>query len=402
MSDIRDQYEAYPYPARDPADEAKRLITGSPSFPVEMDHCLWAGQRDWSQELRVLVAGGGTGDGLVQLAQRLKDADRPYQITYLDLSTASRKIAEARVAARQLDNIRFVTGSLLDAPTLGAFDYIDCCGVLHHLPDPEAGLKALRAAMAPNGGLGFMVYAPYGRTGVYPLQAAFNRLYDHLPPKSRLKHAKQVFAKLPDTHPLKRNPHLGDHMQSDAGFYDLLIHSQDRAFTVAEWTSALANTGWALSSFAQPGLYDLGQFTQPPDDRDPIAQMTSAEELRGTIKTHVGYARRVDDAAPAWPDPQDRVPHINGIPAKALAQAIKAQKLPPLRIGSERINLTIPAKAAAMVAQVDGRRTVGNIIDQTTLDKREALRLWAKVENALCPWGMLHYSRILVGQNSNG
>ena len=25
------QYEAYPYPARDPRDEAKRLIIGSPS-----------------------------------------------------------------------------------------------------------------------------------------------------------------------------------------------------------------------------------------------------------------------------------------------------------------------------------------------------------------------------------
>ena len=69
MSDVRDQYESFPYPARDPRDEAKRLITGSPSLPIEMDHCLWAGQHDWSQPLRVLVAGGGTGDGLVQLAQ---------------------------------------------------------------------------------------------------------------------------------------------------------------------------------------------------------------------------------------------------------------------------------------------------------------------------------------------
>jgi hypothetical protein len=29
------QYEAYPYPERDPADEAKRLIVGSPSHPLE-------------------------------------------------------------------------------------------------------------------------------------------------------------------------------------------------------------------------------------------------------------------------------------------------------------------------------------------------------------------------------
>ncbi len=396
MSDVRDQYEAYPYPARDPADETRRLITGSPSFPVEMDHCLWAGQRDWSQELRVLVAGGGTGDALVQLAQRLKDAERPYQITYLDLSTASRKIAEARVAARQLDNIRFVTGSLLDAPTLGVFDYIDCCGVLHHLPDPNAGLKALRAALAPNGGLGFMVYAPYGRTGVYPLQAAFNRLYGHLSPRSRLKHAKRMFDKIPDSHPLKCNPHLGDHHQSEAGFYDLLVHSQDRAFTVQQWADALTKTGWMLTSFAQPGLYDLAQFTDVPDGMDAIAQMTTAEELRGTIKTHVGYARLADDPAPEWADMQDRIPHIAGIDAEALAQAIKAQELPPLRVGSERITLTIPAKAAALVGAIDGQRGVGQIIGHTTLPTGEALRLWGKIERALSPWGVLHYSRFLT------
>ena len=38
-----------------------------------------------------------------------------------------------------------MTGSLLDLPTLGlgSSDYIDCCGVLHHLADPPAGLAAL-------------------------------------------------------------------------------------------------------------------------------------------------------------------------------------------------------------------------------------------------------------------
>ena len=33
------QYEAYPYPKRDPRDEAKRLIIGSPSHLREIDHC---------------------------------------------------------------------------------------------------------------------------------------------------------------------------------------------------------------------------------------------------------------------------------------------------------------------------------------------------------------------------
>jgi len=170
MNDVQSQYEAYPYPARDPLDEAKRLIMGSPSHPLEMDHYLFGGMRDWSKPLRALFAGGGTGDGLIQLASLLTKAGKPYDITYLDLSSASRATAEARAKQRSLKGITFLTGSLLDAPNLGLFDYIDCCGVLHHLPDPAAGFGALRAALAKGGGMGMMMYAPYGRSGVYPLQ----------------------------------------------------------------------------------------------------------------------------------------------------------------------------------------------------------------------------------------
>ncbi len=76
--------------------------------------------------------------------------------------------------ARALSNIGFESRSILDLPGsgLGPFDYIDCCGVLHHLPDPAAGLRALLSVLAPDGGLGLMVYAPHGRTGVYMVQDA--------------------------------------------------------------------------------------------------------------------------------------------------------------------------------------------------------------------------------------
>ncbi len=64
MSDVKDQYEAYPYPQRDPRDEAKRLITGSPSDPREIDHFLFGGTRDWTKPLRALFAGGAVGGPL--------------------------------------------------------------------------------------------------------------------------------------------------------------------------------------------------------------------------------------------------------------------------------------------------------------------------------------------------
>ena len=59
MSDpLRAQYEAYPYPARDPADERKRLVAGAPSHILEIDHYLFAGRRDFARPFRALFAGG--------------------------------------------------------------------------------------------------------------------------------------------------------------------------------------------------------------------------------------------------------------------------------------------------------------------------------------------------------
>ena len=46
---VRDQYEAYPYPPRDPRDEAKRLIEGSPSHLLEINHYVFAGRRNFSR-----------------------------------------------------------------------------------------------------------------------------------------------------------------------------------------------------------------------------------------------------------------------------------------------------------------------------------------------------------------
>ena len=396
MNKVKDQYEAYPYPERDPKDEAKRLISGSPSHPLEIDHFVFAGQRDWSKPLRVLVAGGGTGDGLIQLAQMLTQAGKNYEITYVDLSRASRKVAEARAKARKLRNIEFVTGSLLDAATFGEFDYIDCCGVLHHLPDPAEGFRALRAALAPDGGLGFMVYAPYGRSGVYPLQEAFGALYTGLSPQERLKAARKLVTALPEGHPFKGNPNLGDHHDSDAGFYDLLLHSQDRAFHVQQLAEVLEQTGWELSGFTMPALYDLARITTVPENLDTVQAMTIAEKLRGTIKTHVGYALPAGEGRiPASGKNRALVPHLKGVQAAALAQAIAQGQSPKLNFAGITAQLNLPKSCAPLIAAIDGRRSLVEIAAATKTDPIGMGATWTKIETELVSWGMLLYSGIL-------
>jgi len=396
MSKVKEQYEVYPYPERDPEDEKKRLIAGSPSHPIEIDHFIFGGQRDWSKPLRILVAGGGTGDGLIQVAQLMAQAGKPCEVTYMDLSASSRKVAEARARVRGLKDIRFLTGSLLDAPDLGQFDYIDCCGVLHHLPDPVAGFKALRAALAPGGGLGFMVYAPYGRSGVYPLQEAFGALFEGLSPEERLKTARQIMETLPQGHPFACNPNVADHRKSDAGFYDLLLHSQDRAFTVAELLETLEQSGWSLSGFVMPALYQLERLTEVPDHLDKQAQMIVAEQLRGSIKTHMGYAVASDSpVSPASGTNRALVPHMRGIAPQKLAQGLAQGQRPKLAFTGTKSHLSLGREAAPLIGAINGRRSLNEIAATVGLDPISMGTQWPRIEHELVSWNMLNYSSIL-------
>jgi SAM-dependent methyltransferase len=397
---VRRQYETYPYPERDPADEAKRLIEGSPSHPVEIDHFLFAGRRDWLKPFRVLVAGGGTGDGLIMLAQKLADIGCPAQITYLDMSEASRAVAEARAAVRGLDAINFVTGDLLTAPELGPFDYIDCCGVLHHLPDPDAGFRALTAALAPGGGIGLMVYAPYGRTGVYPLQAGFRRLLAGDAPEDQVRLARQVLDGLPTTNWFPRNALLGDHKGSDAGLYDLLLHSRDRPYSVGELTAALEQGGLAPVSFLEAARYDPLHYlprNQEIADRvkrlAPLEKAALAEQLSGNMKTHIVYAARPGEGAEAQPKRADAVPHLRGVAGVALARQVAAKGGLSIDIDGLKYAIELPPAAAPLIAAIGGGHSLGDIAQAVRLDWMVFAAAWGPVHRGLTGFNLLHYSR---------
>ena len=307
---LAEQYEAYPYPQRDPRDEAKRLVIGSPSHLREIDYWVFQASRPAAQPLRALFAGGGTGDGTVMLAQQMARSARPGQVTHLDRSAPAQAIARARAEARGL-GVAFHQGSLLDLPGsgLGPFDYIDCCGVLHHLPDPAAGLRALLSVLAPGGGLGLMLYAPYGRTGVYMLQDALRRLAPPTePPQARLDVARRVMRHLPTTAWLRANPYFGDHIEGgDAGLYDLLLNPRDTAFDVMAVSELLADAGLVPTCWMEPMRYDPAVLLPDPKLRarlQPLAPMQRAalaEALAGNMSTHVVYCVRRDEARPAAP-----------------------------------------------------------------------------------------------------
>lgn len=365
---VRDQYEDLPYPPRDPEDERKRLLTGSPSHILEIDHYIFAGRRDWSKPFRVLVAGGGTGDALIMLAQQLADRGCPAEIHYLDLSATSRRIAEARARIRGLDSIEFHTGSLLDAAEFGKFDYIDCCGVLHHLPDPSAGFRALAGALGPDGGMGIMVYGELGRTGVYHAQEALRMIAGDGPHAERVAVARKLVESLPNTSWLRRNPVIGDYRGEDAALFDLLLHSQDRAYRVPELAAELAGAGLRPVAFMPPAFYDPDTYLRDPELRrragelDWLQRGALAELISGAMHKHSVYCVSAgrEDGTVARPE-DDAAPVLREAEGAAMAAAIGPNGAVKLSGDGISMGLRLPPLAPAILRLVDGKRTVAEI-----------------------------------------
>jgi SAM-dependent methyltransferase len=369
---LTDQYEAYPYPRRDPRDEAKRLIVGSPSHLREIDHWVFGAARPVSQKLRALVAGGGTGDATIMLAQQMARLNRPGQVTWLDRSTAALATARGRAQARGLGNIVWEQRSLLDLPGsgLGPFDYIDCCGVLHHLPDPAEGLRALLSVLAPGGGMGLMVYAPHGRTGVYMMQEALRRLAppEDLP-QQRLDIARRVMKHLPDTQWLKHNRYFGDHIDGgDAGLYDLLLNPRDRCYTVPQFHALLASVGLRVVSWMEPLRYDPVPLLPDPKLRarlegmDTTERAALAESLAGNMSVHIVYCVRTDDPVRRRdPGAEDAVPVCREIDGETLVRGIHPDGTLTVTFDGLRIPVALPPLASAILPLIDGHRTVGQI-----------------------------------------
>ena len=384
MDDVRAQYETLPYPPRDPRDEAIRLITGTPSHILEINHYLFAGRLNFRRPFRALIAGGGTGDACIMLAQQLVELNCPAEIVYLDLSSASRAICEARAKNRALKTIRFETGSLLDLPSmnLGEFDYIDCTGVLHHLTDPAAGMRTLANALKPEGGIGVMLYGEYGRSGVYAMQELLRTL---APPsmalEDRIAMTKRLIRFLPPTNLFRRNPYLNDHVTGgDAGLYDLLLHSCDRAFTVPQIGELASGAGLRVVAFLEPVRYEPATYMSDPvisrqASSLPLMERAAfAERLAGNLRTHVFYATRAGFDTVARPEDSLAIPVLREMEAPKLAAGLQPGTPLVANLDGFPWRAQLPALAARIIGQIDGRRSVAEIY--TAMGVQGSLPRW--------------------------
>jgi len=392
LPEVRNQYEALPYPPCNPQDDHKRLVlTWLEDLPM-INHYCFAGKQSFQKGFRALVAGGGTGDASIFLAEQLRHTDA--QIVHLDMSQASIALAKERAQIRGLSNISWVHDSLLNLPALaaqlGSFDYINCSGVLHHLADPDLGFRALQSVLKPDGAIGLMVYATTGRIGVYQMQALMRMVNGgETDAQRKIANTRDILASLPPGNWFKRSEDLHhDHKAGDAGIYDLLLHSQDRSYSVGElfdWLGEGAADGkqghglhLAFSDVQRgrsPYLPHMVLGSKPPAmaaalRKLPLRQQYEMAELMGgSIITHSLYLTRNAACSAPYGD-TDYVPFFYHEPltGEIASQVFGNSRGQPfmLRHQHSGVSVTVnPGKyGAKILALIDGRRSFGEIFEQ--------------------------------------
>jgi SAM-dependent methyltransferase len=386
-ADVRQFYERYPYPRPvDSLDGYGRLWREGQRRRAD-HHLSWPGE-PFREDRSILIAGCGT-------SQAAKHALRwpAAKVTGIDVSATSVRCTEELRRKHDLRNLEVHQLPVERASELGTtFDQVVCTGVLHHLPDPDAGLRALRAVLAPGGAMHLMVYAPYGRTGVYMLQD-FCRRIGVRASDGGIRELVAALGSLPPGHPLGALLRDAPDFREHAALADALLHPHDRAYSVPQLLELLAREGLTFGRWVRQAHYSArcGVMARIPQAsalaRLPMAEQFAAVELfRGTMARHSVVAYR-DDHTGAPPQVGFAGEAWRGyVPVRTPDTICVRERLPPgaaavlINRGHAYGDLCLPigAREKRLFEAIDGERTIAEIVGNLCPETSRAYfeRLW--------------------------
>jgi SAM-dependent methyltransferase len=318
---VEKQYAEYSYP--EPGDDIPAWLkswTYGCYDPSAYEALHWPEGRP-REKLEVLVAGCGTMQAAV-----LAFKNPECQITGIDFSQPSIEHEERLRERHDLKNLTLQRMDLRDAATLGrSFDLIVSSGVLHHLPDPNQGLKALASVLEPvHGVMCLMVYGRMARVGVYALQDVFRRM--GVPQTAEgIKLVRATIQRLAPRHPARWYFDTSPEMNSEAAIVDTFLHPQDTAYSVQDVLDFVENNGLVFKGWLDSAAYneDWAGLDQNIADRDRWSIIENLSARMGQHRfmaslpqrdpaSHVGfegahwlqyYPQRNPDLRPSETDP---------------------------------------------------------------------------------------------------
>jgi SAM-dependent methyltransferase len=217
------------------------------------------GPRSW----RILDAGCGTGVSTDYLCHLNPQAE----LLAVDISAGALDLARERTrrsgAAGRVRELRIEQRSLLDLAGEGPFDYINSVGVLHHLDQPETGLRALANLLRPGGVMHLFLYADGGRWEIHRTQRSLTRLNVGCGAEG-LRLGRQLLRDLPEANRLRRHheQRWALDTRADANFADMYLHPQETSYDLERLMAFVAAADLQFAGFSNPEVWDPARLLQ--------------------------------------------------------------------------------------------------------------------------------------------
>jgi SAM-dependent methyltransferase len=372
--EVRSFYDRYPYPRPVDSLEQHRRLWDDPHRRRADFHLFWP-DKPHREDHSILIAGCGT-------SQAAKHAMRwpTAQITGIDISATSVQCTEELKRKYDLKNLQVHQLAIEQVNQLGMrFDQIVCTGVLHHLPDPDVGLAALHDVLKLDAAMHLMVYAPYGRTGIYMLQEFCRRLGIGATDEG-IRNIIAALRALPPGHPLEHILREAPDFRQEPALADALLHPQDRAYSVPQLFDFIRNGKLTFGRWVKQAPYSpycgvmaqilrALQITQLPVEE----QYAAVELFRGTMVRHSAIVYRDDRPSDIYPISFTGNAWPRYVPIR-MSDTICVQERLPAGAEAVLINRTHSYKDILMVVNpeekrlfdaVNGTSTIGDILERT-------------------------------------
>ena len=373
--EVRQFYDRYPYPQPIGSLENYRSHWQDPQRRRADYHIFWP-NKPYTENQSILVAGCGT-------SQAAKHAIRwpSAQVTAIDVSATSLRCTEDLKRKYNLTNLHVHQLPIDRVRDLEArFDQIVCTGVLHHLEDPDSGLSALRAVLRPDSAMHVMVYAPYGRTGVYMLQD-FCRRIGVQASDVNIRDLVIALSMMPPGHPLQILLREAPDFRQEAALADAILHPQDRAYSVPQLFDFIERAGLTFGRWMKQASYSpqCGAVAQIPQASRiaqlPLAEQYAAVELfRGTMVRHSMVVYRSDCPTGLQPISFAGDTWHRYVPIRMPDTICVQERLPPGAAGVlinrshtyRDLLMTINQNEKCWLDAIDGNRCIREILEDSS------------------------------------
>ena len=275
---VANLYNTYPFPPDPLSDLEPPGYNWRWNWTSAYSFCT--GMKPATQDIRILDAGCGTGSGTDYLIHLNPEAE----VTAIDLSEKALEVAKERcqrsgVIENHTKPVEFFQLKLEEATQLeGEFDFINCVGVLHHLPEPEKGIQALAQKLKPGGILHIFVYAELGRWEISLMQKAIALLQGDKRGDYRdgVKVGREIFANLPENNRILQQEKKLWSMENhrDESFADMYVHPQEIDYNVETLFDLIDASGLDFVGFSNPKYWQLDRLVGESDEL-----MTRAKDL---------------------------------------------------------------------------------------------------------------------------